>query len=113
MQTFEKLRYEAALKGFQDAFDRGYAEGERLLSQDDDVTRSEARIPFPIDVPRTSILDDEWQAWIPHFEYAGKSAALSARRVHEAKLDDALSNPDHPDSLREHRCRWHVVESHE
>jgi hypothetical protein len=110
MQSFEMPNYEAALQGLREAFDRGYAEGKRLLSKDRDVTRSDARLPFEIDVPITAILDGEWQAWVPHFEYAGKQAALSARREREAKLDDSLSSPDHPDSRREHRCRWRVTE---
>lgn len=112
MQDFEKPRYEAALKAFREAFERGYAEGARLLLEDDDLTRSDVRLPFPIDVPRIAVLDGDWGGWLPLFEDAGKQAALSARREREAKLDESESHPDGPVALMHRMCRWHAVEAH-
>jgi len=111
MQDLEKLRYEAALKAFRQAFERSYADGKRLLLEDDDLTRSDVRLPFAIDVPLTAVLDGDCDEWTSLFEHAGKQAALSARRTREAKLDESESHPDGSVALTHHACRWHVVEA--
>jgi hypothetical protein len=61
-------------------------------------------------VPRKAIVRGDWNEWVVHFERAGKEAALSARRMRTAKLDDLDSHPDELRAIREGVCRWYVVE---
>jgi len=110
MRDSEKPQYDAALKVFREAFARGYADGKRLLLEDDDLTRSEVRLPFAIDVPLTAVLDGDCDEWTSLFEHAGKQAALSVRRTREANLDESESHPAGPVALTHDVCRWHVVE---
>jgi hypothetical protein len=109
MRDVEKAKFEAAFKAFSDAFELGYAEGKRLLEAGD-LTRPVVAFPFPIDVPRSALLDDEWSEHVPRFEEAGLEAALSLLRIGEAHLDDTRARDDAATPLREDSCRWHVVD---
>lgn len=110
MRDVEKARLEAAFKAFSDAFEMGYAEGKRLLAAGD-LTRPIVAFPFPIDVPRSALLSNEWAEYVPRFEEAGVEAALSLLRTAEAGLDETTAREDASTPLREDNCRWHVVEN--
>jgi hypothetical protein len=109
MRDFERARFESAIKAFGDAFEMGYAEGKRLL-ETGDLTRPIVAFPFPIDVPRAALLDNEWAEYVPRFEEAGLEAALSLLRTGEAQLDDTRARDDVTAPFHEGNCRWHVVE---
>jgi hypothetical protein len=109
MLDVEKARLEAAFKAFRDAFEEGYAEGKRLLAAGD-LTRPIVAFPFPIDVPLSALLSNEWAEHVPRFEEAGVESALSLLRTAEARLDETRARDDIATPLREDNCRWHVVE---
>jgi hypothetical protein len=108
MRDFEKPRYEAALKAFDEAFQEGYTEGIRLLAED--ATRSSVAFPIVIDVPRSAVLEDQWRGHVRLFAHAGLQAALSLRRRGRAQLDATDAHDNSPMGFFENKYRWQVLD---
>jgi hypothetical protein len=103
MQDSEKSRYESAAAAFRKAFVGAYVEAKRELEEGTAQPLTDVGPVIAIDVPRSDVLDDQYQGYLPRFAEAGRQAALAARR----KGESTLMPPDEGWSTA--TLRWNVV----
>ncbi len=109
MQSFETPRYNAAKNTFRQSFIEGYEEGRRQLAAGQAERMDDVPEVFEIIVPRTKVLDDEWQPYVPNFREEGRRAALATRRTKEAKLDDSEAREGSELAFTRNDFRWWVI----
>jgi hypothetical protein len=101
MEDVEVPRYNAALKAFSDAFNKGYTEGKQLRAVGEPLLDIES--VFTVEVPSDDVLDNRWHSYCDTFKDAGRRAALARRRTAEA----ALSTSPERDLMTDN-FRWFV-----
>jgi hypothetical protein len=109
MSQKDDERIEAAKEGLGKVFREEFNQWELKRDGRPELLTYDV-LPFSVKVRRHDIDDGLWERYKPIFAEAARSAALSSRRLRDAKLDDALVFYGSKEGEREDVYVWHVVQ---